>query len=178
MKRIVAIFSGIVLLMSVWACSSLYVARDHFASPLPTKLVVRNDDYGDGYFGAKRSGGRLHKGVDYLADVDTPVFAAKSGVVKYARYKKGNGKYVVINHRFGYKTYYCHLARIDVKEGQKVNEGQLIGVVGKTGNANRAGMRAHLHFEIHKNNVSFDPAQAMSNGGQRYANTPSRDKSL
>lgn len=169
MNRIAAIFAGAVLLLSIWACSSLYVARGHFAPPIAAKLTVRNDDYGDGYFSAKRSGGRLHNGIDYLADVGTPVLASKSGVVKYARYKKGNGKYVVVNHRFGYKTYYCHLARIDVKEGQKIKEGRIIGAVGKTGNANRAGMQAHLHFEIHKNNTPFDPAQVMPNGGQRYA---------
>lgn len=178
MNRIVAIFAAVALSMSIWACSSLYVARDHFASPLPTKLVVRNDDYGDGYFGAKRSGNRMHKGVDYLADVNTPVLAAKSGVVKYARYKKGNGKYVVIDHRFGYRTYYCHLASIDVKEGQRIEEGEKVGAVGKTGNANRAGMQAHLHFEIHKNSTPIDPAQAMSNGGQMYANSAPRNKSL
>ena len=178
MKRLVVIFVGIVLFVSIWACSSLYVSRDHFIQPLPTKLIVRNDDYGDGYFGAKRSGGRQHNGIDYLADIGTPVFAAKSGTVKFARYKKGNGKYVVLNHRFGYKTYYCHLLNINVREGKKVREGQLIGVVGKTGNANRAGMLAHLHFEVHKNGAPFDPGQIVYSGGQKYASNPSRDKSI
>jgi len=178
MKRIVVIFAGMALLLSIWACSSLYVARDHFASPLPTKLVLRNDDYGDGYFGAKRSGGRVHKGVDFLADVGTPVFAVKPGVVKYARYKKGNGNYVVINHSWGYKTYYCHLAQINVSEGQKVSELQVIGTVGKTGNANRSGMSAHLHFEIHKDGVPYDPAIVMLSSGEAYAGKPPGNKNL
>jgi murein DD-endopeptidase MepM/ murein hydrolase activator NlpD len=140
------------------ACSSLYVTRNNFASPLPVKLILRNDDYGSGYFGAKRSGGRIHKGIDLLADVGTPVLASKSGVVKYARHKKGNGNYVVLDHFWGYKTYYCHLLKITAKEGQRVNAGQVIGYVGKTGNANRAGIEPHLHFEVHKDNRPNDPA--------------------
>ena len=161
MRKAVLIFFGFVLLLSIAACSSLYVTRDRFASPLPVKLIVRNDDYGNGYFGAKRSGGRRHNGVDFLADTGTPVFAAKSGIVERARYKRGNGKYVVVNHLWGYKTYYCHLSKFEVQEGRRVSTGQVIGYVGKTGNANRGGMQSHLHFEVHKGGAPQDPAQAM-----------------
>jgi len=161
-KRVIFIFFGSILLLSIWACSSLYVARDRFASPLPVKLAMRNDDYGDGYFHAKRSGGRLHNGIDFLAEVGTPVFAAKDGTVRYARYKKGNGNYVVLLHPWNYATYYCHLSKINVAEGQRVKAGQIIGYVGKTGNANRSGMRAHLHFEIRKNGVAQDPLTTLN----------------
>ena len=163
MKRIIAIAAGIVLLLNIWACSSLYIARDHFASPLPVKLVIRNDDFGGGYFGAKRSGDRLHNGVDFLASVGTPVLAVKPGVVKYARYKKGNGNFVVLKHLWGYSSYYCHLSKIDVTEGQRVDEGQVIGLTGKTGNANRSGMSPHLHFEIHRDGIAYDPVLVMAN---------------
>jgi murein DD-endopeptidase MepM/ murein hydrolase activator NlpD len=158
MKRAIFAVLGILLLLSVAACSSLYITRDRFASPLSVKLIVRNDDYGDGYFGAKRSGGRTHNGIDYLADVGTPVFAAKSGVVEHARYKRGNGKYVAISHLWGYKTYYCHLSAYQVREGQRVSAGQVIGYVGKTGNAGRRGMQPHLHFEVHKGGQPLDPS--------------------
>lgn len=162
MKRIILLLTATFLLASIWACSSMYVARDHFASPLATKLVIRNDDYGGGYFGAKRSGGRRHNGADFLADTGTPVLAVKPGVVRYARYKRGNGNYVVLNHWWGYKTVYCHLSKLSVNEGQRVREGQVIGFVGKTGNANRGGIAAHLHFELHKNGAPEDPMNYLS----------------
>ena len=178
MQRAVAIFVAIILLLSVWACSSLYIARDHFASPLPVKLIVRNDGYGEGFFGAKRSGDRVHNGVDFAADVGTPVLAVKPGVVQCARFKKGNGNFVVLKHSWGYSSYYCHLSKINVREGQKVSEGQIIGLVGKTGNANKKGMSAHLHFELHKDGIIYDPVQVMSSGGTKYAGKSSADKSL
>lgn len=162
MKKTICIIAGFGLLLSIWACSSLYVTRNNFASPLPVKLVLRDDDYGEGYFGAKRSGGRTHKGVDLLADVGTPVLAAKGGIVRYARYKRGNGKYVMLDHLWGYRSYYCHLSKIEVKEGQRVSEGQVIGYVGRTGNANHGGMHSHLHFEIHKDGVAQDPNAFLS----------------
>jgi len=180
MKWIVGIFTVLVLLLSIWACSSIYISKDHFDPPLAVKLIIRNDDYGDGYFGAKRSSGRMHKGVDLLADVGTPILAAKPGIVKYARYKKGNGKYVVIRHKWGYTTYYCHLKDIDVSKGQRVKRGQMIGTVGKTGNANRSGMLAHLHFEIHKDDVVCDPWEIIytNKGNAAYARKSSDDKNL
>ncbi len=156
-KRVIFIFFASVLLLNIWACSSLYVARDKFASPLPVKLAIRNDSYSEGVYGAKRSNGRVHNGIDLSAKVGTPVLAAKDGVVRHAGYKKGNGNYIIITHPWGYSTYYCHLSKIAVNEGQRVKEGQVIGSVGKTGNADFEGMKPHLHFEIHKNGIPENP---------------------
>ena len=157
MKRKIFILSGIVLLLGIWACSSLYVVNNRFTSPLQTTLLIRNDAYGDGYFGAKRSGNRLHNGVDFLAEIGTAVLAAKSGIVEAARHKKGNGQYIVVRHGRCYKTYYCHLSKINVTKGQRIKGGQIIGYVGKTGNANPRGMKPHLHFELHKDGIPQDP---------------------
>jgi len=153
--------SGFILLSSIWACSSLYVARDKFYSPLPCRLIVRSDVYGEGDFGAKRSGQRLHNGIDFAAKVGTPVLAAKSGIVEYAGHKIGNGNYVVLSHGRGYKTYYCHLLSLNVKTGEGVRQGEVIGYVGKTGNANYKGMDAHLHFEMRQNGSAINPRDLM-----------------
>ena len=159
MKKATFIIIGLVLILSILVCSVLYITRNKFASPLPVKLVIRNDDYGGGYFGAKRSGGRRHKGIDLLADMGAPVLAAKFGIVQFAGHKKGNGKFIVLKHLWGYKTFYLHLSKIDVKQDQWVKQGQVIGYVGKTGNANRGGMQPHLHFEVHKDGIPQDPMQ-------------------
>lgn len=159
LKKAALALAVLVLFSAVAAGLRLYVTRDSFVSPLPVKLLIRDDSYGDGHFGAKRSGGRLHKGIDFSADVETPVFAAKGGIVREAGRKKGNGNYVVLSHIYGYRTYYCHLSKIAVKERQFVRAGDIIGYVGKTGNANYRAMRSHLHFEVHKDGVAQDPAE-------------------
>lgn len=147
-----------VLVCGIFACARLYITRNNFIAPVPVKLAIRNDVYGDGHFNAKRSAGRRHKGVDLLADIGTPVLSAKGGIVRHAGHKKGNGNYVVVSHLFGYRTYYCHLSEIAIKEGYFVKAGDVIGYVGKTGNANYRAMHSHLHFEIYKDAVPENPA--------------------
>ena len=77
-----------------------------------------------------------------------PVLAAKSGIVKTGYVKGGMGKYVKISHLDRHVTVYGHLGKITVKTGFWVWQGQKIGEVGKTGNANYRKMDPHVHFEI------------------------------
>ena len=122
------------------------------------KIPIRSDIYGDGHFGAARSGGRrLHKGIDIRADIGEPVKASKSGAASVEWEKNGMGKYVRIIHPRGYSTLYGHLSEITIKDRRWVWQGEEIGKVGKTGNANYRGMQAHLHFEIRYKNVHLDP---------------------
>ena len=111
------------------------------------RIPIRNDRFGNGEFGAKRKGGRIHKGIDVLAPMDTPVIAAKSGRAMIGQ-TLGIGKYVFILHPEGSATLYGHLSKIRVKQNQWVRQAQIIGNVGKTGNAATRGLKPHLHFEI------------------------------
>ncbi|KXH81984.1 peptidoglycan DD-metalloendopeptidase family protein [Sporosarcina sp. HYO08] len=86
-----------------------------------------------------------HWGIDYGNHADNTIVASASGTVRIAvNSTTGFGKYIIITHINGWETVYAHLASINVKVGQKVSQGQLIGVKGTTGNS--TGI--HLHFEI------------------------------
>ena len=98
-----------------------------------------------------------HDGLDIAAEIGTDVYSAAVGVVLRAEttYKPGSGygKVIVIDHGYGYKTLYGHLSRIMVREGERVNRWQIIGLVGKTG----LTTGSHLHFEVHVNDVPVNP---------------------
>jgi len=158
MKRILLI---LLLLFCSYVVVGLYfLDKEYYLSPIVYSwdTVIRSDDMGDGYFGANRTGKRLHAGIDLYAEVGTPVLASRSGKVTTAIEKRGIGKYVVIAHPGNVVTLYGHLSEIDVSEGQLVRQGEVIGKVGKTGNANYTDMLPHLHFEIRDSDVPLDPS--------------------
>jgi murein DD-endopeptidase MepM/ murein hydrolase activator NlpD len=106
----------------------------------------------------------FHTGVDLAVPLGTPVFAAADGVVVDARGMTdgagalvGYGNYVVIQHDAGLKTLYGHLLAIGVREGDVVKRGQLIGLVGSTGNSTGP----HTHFEVRIDNSPVDPMQML-----------------
>lgn len=88
----------------------------------------------------------FHGGIDIAAVKDTPVIASAEGDVLYSGKLGGYGKLVVIKHIMGYETRYGHLNKIDVKKGEKVKRGEVIGYVGNTGRATGY----HLHFEVRR----------------------------
>ncbi|WP_155987896.1 LysM peptidoglycan-binding domain-containing M23 family metallopeptidase, partial [Gorillibacterium massiliense] len=96
--------------------------------------------------------GKLHKGVDLISSNRT-ILAADNGVVTSAGYRSDYGKYIIIDHNNGYKTLYGHLSRIDVTQGQTVEKGDRIGIMGSTGDATGT----HLHFEIIRNESVKNP---------------------
>ena len=96
---------------------------------------------------------RFHTGVD-LAIGHTPIYATRAGVVEVSQYSATAGYYVVINHMDGYKSTYMHMCKFpDVKVGQMVTAGQVIGCVGTTGTSTGY----HLHFGISLNGVNVNP---------------------
>lgn len=137
------------------------LTEPYFRRPVEGTVVIRNDAYGDGEFGTKRSGGRTHTGIDILAPIGTPVYAAKSGIAFCGNVPTGYGKYVMILHPDGLQTMYGHLSEQSVYSGKKVRRGELIGRVGKTGNAGNAYMKPHLHFEIRSRGGFLDPEKLM-----------------
>jgi len=103
---------------------------------------------------------RMHRGLDFAVNLNTDVVATGDGVVKKAQYDSGWGRYVKIDHGYGYETIYAHLYKINVKKGQKIKRGDLVG---KSGNSGRAA-GFHLHYEVHKNKKVEDPAKYFFTG--------------
>ena len=103
---------------------------------------------------------RMHSGLDFPVNLNTDVVATGDGVVTKAQYDSGWGRYIKIDHGYGYETIYAHLWKINVKKGQKVKRGDKIG---KSGNSGRAA-GFHLHYEVHKNNKTVDPLRYFFTG--------------
>ena len=97
-------------------------------------------------WGYPRSGGRSHKGADMFAPWDEPIYAVKSGTVVTGNYGLG-GKIIWLTANDGSAYYYAHLNSQTVSSGQRVEQGQLIGYNGNSGNA--AGLSPHVHLQIH-----------------------------
>lgn len=102
-------------------------------------------------FGYRR--GRSHMGVDLPYPMGTPVRVAFDGCVRASLYYKGYGNLVIVRHENGLETYYGHLSRRDVRTGQWVHAGDIIGLGGSTGRSTGP----HLHFETRFEGYAFDP---------------------
>jgi murein DD-endopeptidase MepM/ murein hydrolase activator NlpD len=91
---------------------------------------------------------KFHSGMDFVAELGTPVYATGNGVVSSAGLEAGGyGNCVRIRHGFGYETVYAHLMSVSVRSGMRVSRGQKIGLLGSTGKSTGP----HLHYEvIHK----------------------------
>ncbi len=98
---------------------------------------------------------KMHKGVDFAAPTGTPIYAGGNGIVEYAGRNGGYGKYIRIRHNNGYKTAYAHLSNYKkgISKGVRVNQGEVIGYVGSTGNSTGP----HLHYEIIYQNKHINP---------------------
>lgn len=96
---------------------------------------------------------KMHEGLDIAARTGTPVYATADGIVTESGTAPGYGKLVVIDHGYGYKTYYAHNSRIFVKIGQRVRRGDKIAAVGSTGSSTGS----HVHYEVRRNGVPVNP---------------------
>lgn len=97
---------------------------------------------------------KFHAGMDFVASKGTNVYATGDGkVIAIKSPRTGHGKHIVINHGFGYETLYAHLSGYNVKVGDTVKRGQVIGFVGSTGTSTAP----HLHYEVHKDGKTVNP---------------------
>ena len=97
---------------------------------------------------------KTHEGLDIINDVGTPVYAAGDGRIEMSGQSGGGyGIVVVLNHGYGYQTFYAHLSKVLVREGEQVRRGEQIGLSGKTGLVSGP----HLHFEVRLNGVCKNP---------------------
>jgi len=101
-----------------------------------------------------------HAGIDIAGKSGDPVYAAAEGVVVDAGFDRGQGYYVTIRHEGGLKTNYFHLQKYLVKKGQRVEQGEKIGLLGSTGRSTGP----HLHFEVVKNGKNVDPMTYLDKG--------------
>ena len=157
LKKSLIVFFIIFLIIIIPTLYSL--DKQYFLCPIEYKnyIVIRKDERGSGEFAASRIRGYRHQGIDLYAEIGTAVKAARLGKVEEVGFHKNLGNYVQLRHFGNLVTIYAHLSKILVKPGQWVKQGMIIGLVGKTGNANHPKILPHLHFEIRQDNIPMNP---------------------
>ncbi|MDO6437122.1 M23 family metallopeptidase [Cyclobacterium sp. 1_MG-2023] len=166
-----------VLIDSIWITAHEYYGRwdshkinsydfdpREFKDTIPVTLY--NSYYGSGWsaplentkinsdFGRRRY--RWHHGIDLKLKTGDPIRSAFDGIVRITSYERyGYGHYVVIRHRNGLETIYGHLSKKEVKVGQEIRAGDIIGLGGSTGRSTGP----HLHFEIRYQGLSINPTE-------------------
>jgi len=100
----------------------------------------------------------LHPGIDFRGAKGDPVHVTADGEVAFTGRKGGYGNCIIIQHKNDFQTLYGHLSQIDVKEGQSVKTGDVIGKVGSTGRSTGA----HLHYEVRKNGKPINPVKFLT----------------
>ncbi len=143
-----------------------FKSSGRFLWPIPQATVTQGFGPSPYFFEPAFAGfPHFHTGMDLAVPMGTPVLAAADGVVVGARPMTdgagnlvGYGNFVILEHNDGLRTLYAHLLTILVKEGQTVRRGQLIGLVGSTGNSTGA----HTHFEVRVANTPVDPLNVLA----------------
>jgi murein DD-endopeptidase MepM/ murein hydrolase activator NlpD len=126
---------------------------DVWLLPVPTKFEITT------LFAMRW--GVMHWGVDMAAPCGTPYYAAHAGTVVLARMNGGYGNEVQIDHGNGVETIYGHASKLIVREGQHVEAGTLLGLIGTTGYSTGC----HLHFEVNVNGEHKDPMKYLLDHG-------------
>jgi murein DD-endopeptidase MepM/ murein hydrolase activator NlpD len=102
----------------------------------------------------------LHSGMDFRAPKGTPIRSSGAGTVITAGWSGGYGRMVEVEHEHGLTTRYAHMSRISVSEGDKVETGQVLGLVGSTGRSTGP----HLHYEVRRDGKALDPLRFLKTG--------------
>lgn len=140
--------------------TALASEKEKLLSAIPAIQPVANEDlsrmasgYGwrtDPFTKARR----FHHGMDFSAPTGTPIYATGNGrVIRADNTASGYGNHIVLDHGFGYETLYAHLHGYNVRVGQRVERGDIIGFVGNTGRS----IAPHLHYEVFKDGERINP---------------------
>jgi murein DD-endopeptidase MepM/ murein hydrolase activator NlpD len=134
--------------------------KEKLLEAIPAIQPVNNEDLtrmasGFGYrIDPFTKASKFHFGMDFTAPRGTPVYATGDGkVVRADNSASGYGKHIRIDHGYGYESLYAHLYKYNVRRGERVKRGDLIGFVGSTGRSEAP----HLHYEIFKDNRRINP---------------------
>jgi murein DD-endopeptidase MepM/ murein hydrolase activator NlpD len=134
--------------------------KEKLLKAIPSIQPVKNEDLtrmasGFGYRSDPFTKARkFHWGMDFTAPRGTPIYASGDGkIIRADRKSTGYGRHIRIDHGFGYVSLYAHLYKYNVKMGQKVKRGDLIGFVGSSGRS----QAPHLHYEIFKDKQRINP---------------------
>ena len=145
------------------------IVRQHPALPYPVPVEgIRPRQLTDSW-GAARSGNRRHQGIDIFARCGTPIHSATDGIIFTVGTNSLGGQIVRVLGPGGFWHYYAHLSRFaDVREGQRVAVGTVLGYVGDTGNAK--GTPCHLHYGVYSwANVAQNPFPLLTDSLSRPA---------
>jgi len=97
---------------------------------------------------------KLHTGMDFTSPTGTEIYATGDGkIISVKKSRRGYGMHIIIDHGFGYKTLYGHMSKFNVRRGQVVKRGDVIGFVGSTGTSTAP----HLHYEVIKDGKKINP---------------------
>lgn len=160
MKRV---FLGFLIFLSIifTGCASLGISsssqsdepmKEEFINPLKDAKFYLTSQFGPRIDPISRVR-KNHNGIDMATPTGTPVYAVKSGVVEVAGWHNQYGNYVIIRHEGNYKSLYAHMSRILTAKGEKVDQGEKIGLVGTTGYSTGP----HLHLTMYRNGNLIDP---------------------
>lgn len=103
-------------------------------------------------------GQEFHGGLDFKGRTGQPIQVTASGKVSFAGTQRGYGQVVTVDHAHGYSTVYAHLSRIDVKKGQRIQAGDVVGLLGSTGRSTGP----HLHYEVQLRGERIDPERFLT----------------
>lgn len=144
--------------------AKMVAAYKHWSEPeqsLTTFVIPAKGPYSSP-FGLKRFYNKQprnpHSGLDIAAPKGTPITAPAIGTVVDTGHYFFNGKTVIVDHGYGLTTMYCHMSKIDVKIGDKLNVGDKLGEIGSTGRSTGP----HLHWGVSLNNTRVDPILFLS----------------
>lgn len=98
---------------------------------------------------------KMHTGTDFIAPEGTSIMATANGEISFSGFSAGYGNHVIIKHNDTYQSLYAHLNSINVKQGKNVNAGEVIGIIGSTGQS----LSTHLHYEVIENGTKVNPSQ-------------------
>lgn len=118
----------------------------------------------------------LHRGLDMKAKMKTPVYATADGIVEYAGFHKrsGFGRLVILQHNYGFRTYFGHLNKIVIKSGRFVKKGDLIAYTGNSGMSSGP----HLHYEIRFIQRAVNPFYFVKWNVQNYKDIFEKEKKI
>jgi murein DD-endopeptidase MepM/ murein hydrolase activator NlpD len=136
------------------------VLKNMLPNSSPINAAFNSSSYGwriDPFNGNKA----FHEGLDFSAEIGTPIYAAAGGIVTTAEQTPDYGNIVKVDHGFGLETRYAHASKLLVKVGDRVEKGQVVALVGSTGRSTGA----HLHYEIRLNGNALDPRKYLNASG-------------